>query len=500
MHSRTLARVLRSTALLAAIAIFFMGWSMTRNDTAVGTPQNLRAEVCGTWLLHQVMNLAQLESDADAIDAALAQPGTIGLSLRVPWNAIDGDLTILERGLEMAQARNKQYSIRFMAGRHTPGRVFDAGAHHYLNESNQRVPKPFANNGTGGNPVFEREYERLTNQLADWSRLNGVHLLHMSWYGYNWAEIYNDTTVQNAPGYSPEAWVTGHRNLIDIAHDVSGNDLAVEFPLSGHWGGIDSLRNNFIDHMLNLWGEWNDQLVVQGNGLGIYDNKSVGPAQHIFTAKQMYNMGTWNWPDIYDVLYQNKELYVEVYLSSFQGAQSAQLASEATRFDETVCAPQRTSTTPTTSTTSTTTSTTSTTTSTTSTTTSTTSTTIPPTSTIPASGTTQVRITGLVDGTDETGNLTVNPGAVENQASVSGVATVGTTTVTADVTHTVLGHWGTITTADSASGIRATLLVAGAFLDGQTSTAKGTSSAIVEKPGEPLPVLRTVSWQVTSGG
>jgi len=79
----------------------------------------------------------------------------------------------LEAGLEIARRHGVGYSVRFMAGRHTPERVFDNGARFYLVNTQRRagsgaeekVPAPFLSNGAP-NTVFENEYERFVERLA----------------------------------------------------------------------------------------------------------------------------------------------------------------------------------------------------------------------------------------------------------------------------------------------------------------------------------------------
>lgn len=338
----TTKRVLRpavAVALAAALVAVPTAAASAAPTPPPTTAQPLRAATCGTWLLHQVSSVAQLDRDAAAIDAALAEPSTIGFSVRVPWNAIDTDLSLLDAAYAKAQARGKQISVRFMAGRYTPSRIFDAGAYNFTSSAGQRVPKPFSDTGVGGNPVFEREFDALTARLATWSRAHGAKLLHLAWYGFNWSEIYNDTEVQAARGYTPAGWTTGHKTLIDIAKKYSGPDLAVEFPLSGYWGGNANLSNDLTNHVIAKWGEWSDQIFLQGNGLGMYNGKVT--QRPIWTAKQMFGVGDWDWQAAYDVLYAQAEQYVEVYLSSFSGTNKAQLRSEAAQFDSTVCAPMR---------------------------------------------------------------------------------------------------------------------------------------------------------------
>ena len=84
-----------------------------------GNPQ----AVSGTWVLQQVASAEQLRRLVPRVlGPALRTPHVRGFSLRVPWKAIDADLKLLEAGLKTARQHNVAFSVRFMAGRHTPAR------------------------------------------------------------------------------------------------------------------------------------------------------------------------------------------------------------------------------------------------------------------------------------------------------------------------------------------------------------------------------------------
>src|SRR5205814_8686646 len=114
-------------------------------------------------------------------------PRVRGLSLRAPWKAIDTDLALLDAGLAMARRYKLALSVRFMAGRHTPARVFEAGSPFYL-RGEEKVPVPFLTDGSP-NTFFDAEYKQLVRRLADWCRKNSAPLLHLAWYGQDWAEL-----------------------------------------------------------------------------------------------------------------------------------------------------------------------------------------------------------------------------------------------------------------------------------------------------------------------
>lgn len=300
-----------------------------------------RNDVSGTWVLQQVKDTTDLGRQKPNIDAALALPGMRGYSLRCPWASIDTSLSLFDAGKALPAARGQAFSVRFMAGVHTPARIFDIGAYHYLLDG-RRCPKPFADDGTPGNPVFEREYEAATKRAAAWCRANGVKLLHLPWYGRLWAEIDAAAeTVGRAKGWSYAGWLTGHKNLVDIASRYVGDDLAIEFALSGYWGTNAKASGELVTYARAKLGaniDWSQRFYVQSNVLGgkkadgsYYNANPVGtrPVHH---GLQMYGTGDYDWPVIYRKLYEQRSTYVEVYTPSFSGANRAGLAAEVKRF------------------------------------------------------------------------------------------------------------------------------------------------------------------------
>lgn len=323
----------RPATLLVVMALLGLAVSLPRAATAAGASVTPINAACGTWVLQQSTTMTELNGAATQIDRALALPGVVGLSLRVPWNAIDGDLALFERGLELARARGKSLAVRFMAGRHTPPRVFEAGAYSFVSAAGDLIPKPFADDGTAGNPVFEQEFDYTVGVLATWARANGVRLLHLPWYGFAWAEIYNGEEIQAAPGYSYAAWLEGHTKLIALALAHAGDDLAVEFSMSGHWGGQNQGSGQVADAIVGLAGPWNPGIFVQGNGLGVFNSRTTDrPVLH---AKQMFDGADYDWATLFGYLTANDERYVEVYTASFSRPKQAQLAAEVARFGAT---------------------------------------------------------------------------------------------------------------------------------------------------------------------
>jgi hypothetical protein len=304
-------------------------------STATAPSKVTPAAACGTWVLQQIGSAADLDRQAADIKRALAVPGVTGFSMRVPWSAIDKDLTLLDKGRALATGAKKKFSIRFMAGRYTPKRVFDAGAYSYVAATGDRMPKPFSNTGAAGNPVFEREFDAVVARLVNWARNNSVSLVHLPWYGYLWAEIYHGEDLQATSGYSYAAWLAAHKKLVQLAYARAGNGVAVEFALSGHWGGRNTGSTDVSNAIVGVAGTWSRYMFVQGNGLGRFNNKAT--SREIYHAKQMYDGGNYDWTAMYRNLYDNDERYVEIYTSSFSLTGAKQLATEAQRFASTRC-------------------------------------------------------------------------------------------------------------------------------------------------------------------
>ena len=152
---------------------------------------DLLAVVSGTWVLQQASSRQELEVQLPRLLApAITTPHVRGFCLRVPWWAIESDFSLLEAGLKIAQRHRVAFSVRFMAGRHTPEMVFQKGCRYYLGgrSGQEKVPVPFLADGSP-NIVFESAYKQLVERLAKWCRSNGVHLLHLAWYGQDWAEL-----------------------------------------------------------------------------------------------------------------------------------------------------------------------------------------------------------------------------------------------------------------------------------------------------------------------
>ena len=53
--------------------------------------------------------------------------------------------------------------------------------------------------------VFLDAYDAYLGKLATWSRANGVKLLHLSWYGQDWAELNHGKEVRRRQRLHPDS-------------------------------------------------------------------------------------------------------------------------------------------------------------------------------------------------------------------------------------------------------------------------------------------------------
>jgi hypothetical protein len=293
----------------------------------------------GTWVLIQVQSAPSLSAQSDWISDALTDFDVRGLSVRVPWRSLN--TSILDTGKALADAAGRAYSIRFMAGRHTPEAVFSAGSPYYV-VGGEKVPTPFNANGSP-NTVFESFFEAQVAELASYCRSNGIHLLHLPWYGQDWAELNNGAEVRNQPGYSEAAFIQAHERLIDIALRYAGDDLAVEFPMSGY-GPLDRVGAALTQHIVDVAGASSPRIYVQANGLSPNGDWGAPNAtvegqmdaavwsKPVLRGEQMIQPGDYNWAAVYDQVSGNSATYVEVYIESFRGNRAAELAAEISAF------------------------------------------------------------------------------------------------------------------------------------------------------------------------
>ena len=304
--------------------------------------------VKGTWVLQQTDSVAQFDSlMAGYLGSALNEANIVGFSQRVPWNVIDGDFTLLQRGYDAATSRGLKYAPRFMAGRHTPARIFNAPINcpYYLKDgTNEKVPRPFKTDGTP-NTVFEAQWDAFVEQLENWCRARNIRELHLSWYGQDWAELNHGAQVRALPGYTYQNWLNGHKRLIDRALAHADAYLAVEFPFSGH-GPLSSntgspAARDFADHVIASIGTCKPRFFAQANGWGPSSGGVMGDwgapdaateaafdsdvwPEQIYRGQQMIQPYDYaNWSTIFQQLYTNKATYCEVYAGSFYTTSNA---------------------------------------------------------------------------------------------------------------------------------------------------------------------------------
>jgi hypothetical protein len=293
----------------------------------------VRASITGTWVLVQVLDQDQLQRWSGMISNVLENYNVRGLSLRVPWDAMSDGL--LDQGKAIADSAGKAYSIRVMAGRFTPQWVFDSGSPSYT-VNGDRVPTPFFSDGSP-NTVFESAYGGLVTYLAQYSRSRGIKLLHLPWYGQDWAELNNGIEVRSEPGYSEANLINAHERLLDIAIPFSGDDLAIEFPMSGY-GPLQRVSSELTKHIVESVGARSPRVYVQSNGLspdGDWGAPDQGVesqmdqavfSQPVLRGEQMIQPQTYDWNAVFANVAGNGADYVEIYLESFPQSGGGALA------------------------------------------------------------------------------------------------------------------------------------------------------------------------------
>jgi hypothetical protein len=300
--------------------------------------------IAGTWVLQQVTNQAELDRLLPkTIGPALKTPHIRGFCLRVPWKAIDRDFGLLEAGRKIARDFQVSYSVRFMAGRHTPARVFESGCRFYLGGrgGREKIPMPFMEDGSP-NTVFEKDYDAFVARLAAWCRAHDVRLLHLAWYGQDWAELNHGKEVRSQTGYSYENWLRAHVQLIDLGLRYADEDLAFELPFSGY-GPLTEAAGNLTDHVIQRIGPSNPIFFCQANGWGPKGDWGAPTAQveaafcrvwrkPICRGQQAIQPGDYDWPNLFEKLYANRATYCEIYAPSFTRQHKAELAQEIQRF------------------------------------------------------------------------------------------------------------------------------------------------------------------------
>jgi hypothetical protein len=171
-----------------------------------------------------------------------------------------------------------------------------------------------------------------------------VRLLHLAWYGQDWAELNHGKEIHALPGYSYGAWLKAHFRLLAIGLSHSGDDLAVEFPFSGH-GPLTEPASAFADFVIGKIGPSNPMFFCQANGWGpagewgapnpqteaAFDRVWEKP---ICRGLQMIQPNDYDWPKVFERLYATKATYGEVYAPSFTKERKDLLAAEIARFAE----------------------------------------------------------------------------------------------------------------------------------------------------------------------
>ena len=347
-HSTTSWSVFSETStMIRFLLVLFASASIAAVPSAGelhGAERTTAEAIAGAWVLQQVTDKAELDRLLPkTIGPALKTPYVRGFCLRVPWKAIDQDFALLQAGWKIARDHEVSYSVRFMAGRHTPARVFDRGCRFYLGgrSGREEVPMPFMEDGSP-NTVFEKDYDAFVGRLAAWCRAHDVRLLHLAWYGQDWAELNHGKEVRSQAGYSYENWLRAHVRLIDIGLRYAGEDLAVELPFSGY-GPLTEAAGALAEHVIQRIGPSNPIFFCQANGWGPKGDWGAPTAQveaafdrvwrkPICRGQQAIQPMDYDWPNLFAKLYANRATYCEVYAPSFTQQHKIELAQEIQRF------------------------------------------------------------------------------------------------------------------------------------------------------------------------
>lgn len=300
----------------------------------------------GVWILRNIAASSELSSDgtaqwtsiSNAMDIARGvTPGSTaagpyddklaGFSLRFPWNICDlstdptlasDSTSVINRALARVASYNASrpsvnigLSVRFMAGQWTPSDILSGGPTCNLHTDTVSpytpVPAPWTTSTNTFNELFETRYELFVSRLAAWCRSNGVDLLHMAWHGGEWAELYYDGS---APSPAIQDLLPGSqyasnrlqfeeacKRLIRIGWRYAGEDLTVEFPLSGRGPITGSVAANAIVDELGAYmqtltgGGYDRRLAFQANGWGGDGSTSEGGGSGVLFAGEWGHNG-----------------------------------------------------------------------------------------------------------------------------------------------------------------------------------------------------------------
>ncbi len=311
-----------STIVVLLLILGVVGYFVIRSFAATWVPPKnpLADRFCGTWVLQKVDSATQLSNVSAAIKHGLDYNNMCGLSIRSNWSSVDNNgsfnSAIFDGGKTIIGGYPTQsYSIRVIAGSKSPTRLFAMSDMYWYREdkdNNQnngdqadgnQVPLPYEPNSTtfAPNAGFEREYTKLVDNLVNYAAANNIKLIHLPWFGRDWAELNYHYELWNEPNFSDDKWLQGHKRLADIVYNKVKDypDISVEFPLSGwnNLGNGPSLTNQLAGYLVDgtahpLWANWSGRLFVQGNGYGVYsglNGSSTPTTRAIYRGMQMYD-------------------------------------------------------------------------------------------------------------------------------------------------------------------------------------------------------------------
>jgi hypothetical protein len=245
----------------------------------------------GNWAFYAPPDLATLNGATvqNQINTALAKDYVRGLSLRCQWNDLEPtrnnySMAIPNRGLQMAQNYGKDFTLRITAGQQCPTYLWGAPDNcRNFTLTGDATPTPHACNTDGTpNTAWLNRYNALQTVLNAWCVANNVAILHHSWFGHDYSEIFGyDSGVAGSvnmygptvPGYNTGAvgdnWRAAHIAQWQQIWQNKPAGLAIEIPFSGlfdQMGGFGSVQTR----IQNDSGPNSTDFFQNGNVLPVY--------------------------------------------------------------------------------------------------------------------------------------------------------------------------------------------------------------------------------------
>lgn len=305
-------------------------------------------------LLTQTSGLTELQKQRPQIEALLRLPGVAGFSLRIPAKVANTEpgnwlgLSALA-GLagEIAIAGgNKEVQLRMMYGRWCPPHAawrwgrFPGGS---LGGTDVNLPAfdyPLTFHRLGGPArrfmrwVKEAQAQLVTETYKLRDRGLPVDVVHFSHPAGTWAEVFVIEQMASYRGYSPEAVVGFHADVMRSAN-LAWEGYS-EFALSGHVTP-DSIRGYVYGTLSNVAREGLGGILINRNDIRNETNFAGMPTGYplgwqSYAAGNSYRASngqtvTYDWPLVFSEAEKRNVIYYEAYPGNFSPEFQAEIAS-----------------------------------------------------------------------------------------------------------------------------------------------------------------------------